>query len=236
VKEYLNKVFSSLRRVAIASVANGMAAHMVFAVPSSNLIVVPPAELPAAARQSGEAMLLHETIDGTTLLYIEQNQGARLAIFDVSDPAHIKSIGSVEVDAPGPFDFVSSFGSRTELVRFRQDQGNAVLDLHKAKVPTLKAVQAPTLKGASMPLDKVGVAVSRRAEADSQLARDNPVQVVNTANPPELNRVFNPNGIREELTKYDTGTTFLLTDDGLFLIRRPVNEMTKTLRDLDYTN
>jgi len=30
--------------------------------------------------------------------------------------------------------------------------------------------------------------------------------------------------------------TFLRTDDGLFLIRRPVKEMEKTLRDSDYSN
>jgi hypothetical protein len=237
VKEYLNKMsLKCLRRVAIAAVASGMAAQIALAAPSSNLIVVPPTDLPASARQSGEAMLLHETIDGTTLLYIEQNQGARLAIFDVTDPAHIKGEGSVEVDAPGPFDFVSALGSKAELVRFRQGQGNAVLDLHKARVPTLKTVHELTLKGAAMPLGNDGFTVSSRAEADSQLARDYQVQVVNTANSQELNRVLNVKGIREEITKYDTGTTFLLTDGGLALIRRPVKEMNKQLHDSDYTN
>jgi hypothetical protein len=237
MKEYPKQMLSKyLRRVAIAAVISGMAASFALAAPSSNLIVVPPTKLPASARQSGDAMLLHETIDGTTLLYIEQNQGSRLAIFDVTDPAHIKGEGSVEVDAPGPFDFVSSLGTRAELIRFRQDQGNAVLDLHKAKVPVLKTPQGLTLKGAAMPLGNDGLTVSSRVLADSQLTRDYQVRVVNAANSPELSRVFNLKGIREEITKYDTGTTFLLTDDGLFLIRRPVKEMEKTLRDSDYTN
>ncbi|HEX9384425.1 MAG TPA: hypothetical protein VF908_13560 [Gemmatimonadaceae bacterium] len=43
-------------------------------------------------------------------------------------------------------------------------------------------------------------------------------------------------GVREEITKYDTGTTFLFTESGLFLIRRPIKEMNKELRDLDYAN
>ena len=232
-KQMLSKY---LRRVAIATVISGMAAGIALAAPSSNLIVVPPTKLPASARQSGDAMLLHETIDGTTLLYIEQNQGTRLAIFDVTDPAYIKGEGSVEVDAPGPFDFVSSLGTRAELIRFRQDQGNAVLDLHKAKVPVLKMPQGLTLKGAATPLGNDGLTVSSRVLADSQLTRDHQIQVVNTANSPDLSRVFNLKGIREEITKYDTGTTFLLTDDGLFLIRRPVKEMEKTLRDSDYAN
>ena len=232
-KQMLSKY---LRRVAIATVISGMAASLALAAPSSNLIVVPPTKLPASARQSGDAMLLHETIDGTTLLYIEQNHGSRLAIFDVTDAAHVKGKGSVEVDAPGPFDFVSSLGTRAELIRFRQDQGNAVLDLHKAKVPVLKTPQGLTLKGAATPLGNDGVTVSSRVLADSQLTRDHQVQVVNTANSPDLSRVFNLKGIREEITKYDTGTTFLLTDDGLFLIRRPVKEMEKTLHDSDYAN
>jgi hypothetical protein len=237
MKEYPKQILSKyLRRVVIATVASGMAASIALAVPSSNLIVVPPTKLPASARQSGDAMLLHETIDGATLLYVEQNQGSRLAIFDVTDPAHVKDAGSVEVDAPGPFDFVSSLGSRAELIRFRRDQGNAVLDLHKAKVPVLKAPQGLTLKGAAMPLGNDGLTVSSRVVADSEVTRDDQVQIINTANSPELTRVPDVKGVREEITKYDTGTTFLLTDDGLFLIRRPVKETEKALRDLDYAN
>jgi hypothetical protein len=237
MKEHLNQMLSKyLRRVAIATVISGMAAGISLAAPSSNLIVVPPTKLPASARQSGDAMLLHATIDGTTLLYIEQNHGSRLAILDVTDPAHIKDAGKVAVDAPGPFDFVSSLGGRAELIRFRQSQGNAVLDLHKAKVPVLKTLQGLTLKGAAVPLGNDGLTVSSRVAADSQVTRDYQLQVINTANSPELNLVPNVKGVREEITKYDTGTTFLLTADGLLLIRRPVKEMEKTLRDLDYSN
>jgi hypothetical protein len=72
---------------------------------SDKIIVVRPAELPELARVAGQAMMLHDTLDGTTLLYVEQNHGARLAIFDVTDPAHVKAEGSTVVDAPGSFDF-----------------------------------------------------------------------------------------------------------------------------------
>jgi hypothetical protein len=237
MKMYPKQILSKfLRRVAIATAASGMAAGIALAVPSGNPIVVPPTKLPASASQSGEAMFLHEAIDGTALLYIEQDQGSRLAIFDVTDPARIKGAGSVEVDAPGPFDFVSSLGSRAELIRFRQSQGNAVLDLHKAKAPVLKTPQGLTLKGAATPVGNDGLTVSSRVVADSQVTEDYSVQVINTASSPELNRVPNVKGVRDEITKYDTGTTFLLTGDGLFVVRRPVKEMDKTLRDLNYAN
>jgi hypothetical protein len=223
-----------LRRVAIAIVASGIAAQAGYAGSSNNLIVVPPAHLPELARQSGEAMLLHETIDGTTLLYIEQNQGARLAILDVTDPAHIKGDGSVQLNAPGPFDFVATLGSRSELIRFRQNQENAVLNLRKIKAPTLERVPGLTLKGQGTPLDNDGFTVS--SQTNAQANPDYQVQVINTANSRELNRVFNVKGVREEITNYGTGTTFLLTEGGLFLIRRPVKEMNKELRDSDYVN
>src|SRR6266403_1151560 len=91
---------------------------------ADRVVVVRPAELPELAQVPGQAMTLHATGDGRTILYIEQNHGARLAIFDVTDPAHVKQEGSAQVvDAPGSFDFVSSFGDNAELVRFRHGKG-----------------------------------------------------------------------------------------------------------------
>src|ERR1700687_763656 len=107
MKDYMiGKLSGCLRRVAIAIVTSGLvAAPAAYARASSNIILVPPTDLPELARQSGDAMLLYETIDDRTLLYIEQNQDARLAIFDVTDPVHIKGEGSVQLDASEPFDF-----------------------------------------------------------------------------------------------------------------------------------
>ena len=49
-------------------------------------------------------------------------------------------------------------------------------------------------------------------------------QLVDTENSRELNQVFAVSQVREELTKVDTGTTFLLTEKGLYVIRRPAIE------------
>jgi hypothetical protein len=50
--------------------------------------------------------------------------------------------------------------------------------------------------------------------------------------------VFDVKEVREEVTKYDTGTTFLLTERGLYLVRRPLietdNEYRERNRKLDY--
>jgi hypothetical protein len=227
-----------VRRAVIAIVATGaLAAPAAYSRTSNNLIVVPPTDLPQLARQTGEAMLLHETIDGRTLLYIEQNQGAQLAIFDVTDPGHVKGEGSVQIDAPGPFDFVSALGNRAEVVRFRHGQGSAVLDLHRVNVPTLTKVQGLTLQGATMALGDDGFTVTSQADSNARSPRD--FQVVDTASLGDLNHVFDVKEVREVLTKHDTGTTFLLTQSGLYEIRRPVVEKESELREreriLQYT-
>lgn len=201
VRDCLSK---ALRRTAIAMGVSGiLAASAANAHPFNNVVLVPPTDLPELAQQGGDAMFLHETIDGKTLLYIEQNQGARLATFDVTDPAHVKGAGSVKLDVSGPFDFVSSAGNDGEIVRFRQNHQDAVLDLHK--VPSINLVPRLVLE-------------------DPQTARD--AQALETANLQDLNRVLGVKQVREEMTNTKTGTTYLLTENGLYLIRRPDVEWT----------
>ena len=239
MNEHVNSKLSKyLRRVAIAIVASGtVAAPAVYAKPFNNLVVVAPTELPELARRAGEAMLLRETVDGRALLYIEQNQGTRMAILDVTDPSHVKAEGSVQLDVSGAFDFVSTLGGRAELVRFRQGQGDAVLDLQKAEAPTLARVQGQTLQGSIMLLGDDGFTVTR--QADVPPARNYPVvdtAVVDTTNLPDLVGIFDVKRVREEVANDVTGTIFLLTEDGLYLIRRPGVEMVKKFRELAYAN
>jgi hypothetical protein len=231
---YVDSRFSnSLRRAAIAIVATGaMAAQTVYARTSNRIVVVQPKDLPELARQSGEAMFLHDTIDGKTLLYIEQNLGGRLVILDVTDPAHVTGKGSVDLDARGPFDFVSELGESKELVQFRQSQTDAVLDLRKADAPALEAVQGLTSHGRTMLLGNEGFAVTSQADASVRAPRD--YQVVDTADSKEPTLVSTVKQVREELTNDETGTTFLLASDGLYLIRRPLQESNKRLREMQY--
>jgi hypothetical protein len=225
---------NGLRRVAIAIVASGtFAAPAVFAK-ASNIVLVPPTALPESARQTGEAMFLHDTVDGRTLLYIEHSQGSELAILDVTDPVHVRAGGSVRLEAMGPFDFVSTLGDRAELVRFRQAQVDAVLDLHAPQAPILRTVQGLSVQGSAMPLGEDGFMLTNQVGAEVQATRD--YQIVDTADSQELYRVFDVKQVREEVTRKETGTTFLLTDGGLYLIRRPAVEMYKNQRDLAYAD
>ena len=229
----------SLRWTTLAIVATAViAAQTVDAHVASRIVVVPPKDLPESVRQSGEAMFLHEEIDGKTLLYIEQKSGGQLAILDVTDPTHVTREGSVQLDAPGPFDFVSQLGDRKELVRFRQSQTEAVLDLHKADAPTLETVKGLTSGGATELLGRGGFTVTSRvhANADATAPASRDYQVVDTADSKEPTLVQTVKQVREETTNDETGTTFLLANDGLYLIRRPVQETAKWIREMDYSN
>jgi hypothetical protein len=215
----------SLRWTTLAIVATAaIAAQTVDAHVASRIVVVPPKDLPESVRQPGEAMFLHEEIDGKTLLYIEQKSGGQLAILDVTDPTHVTREGSVQLDAPGPFDFVSQLGDRKELVRFRQSQTETVKGL--------------TSGGATELLGRGGFTVTSRvhANADATAPASRDYQVVDTADSKEPTLVQTVRQVREETTNDETGTTFLLANDGLYLIRRPVQETAKWIREMDYSN
>ena len=231
MKDALNNGSSKFgRRVMIAIVVMcTFAASAAYPRISNNLVVVPPTDLPELARQTGEAMLLHETIDGRTLLYIEQIHGTQLAMFDVTDPGHVKGEGSVQIDAPGVFDFVATLGNRAEVVRFRQGQGSAVLDLHKVNAPTLTKVQGLTLQGATVALGDDGFTVTSRADPYARSPQD--FQVVDATILGDPNHVIDVREVREELTKHDTGTSFFLTQNGLYVVRRPTVERQNELRE-----
>jgi len=213
----------------MAIVASGIAmAPTIHANPSKNIVVVPPSDLPQLARQTGEAMLLRDTIDGRAILYVEQEQGTRLAIFDVTDPGNIKGKGSVQLGSAGPFEFVSPIGSRQELIQYRQGREDAVLDFHNVNLPNLKTVPGLTSRGPITRLGDDGFIVTSQ---DTEVPQTRNLQVVDAASAQMLNTVFDVKQVREEISKADTGTTFLLSENGLYVVRRPSVEWENRRRE-----
>jgi hypothetical protein len=201
---------------------------------STRIILVRPADLPEEAREGGEAIMLHETGDGRTMLYIEQKDGTRLAVLDVTDPSHVKEEACVQLGAQGAFDFVAPLG-RAELVRFRGSEKMALLQLGKAHVATLKNVQGLELQAFKQPVGDDGVILASDFIQQTTLPVQD-FQVVETANPRERNRVFDVKGVHAEITNENTGTTFLLTADGLYLIRRPAVEWDNEMHEFQLSH
>ncbi len=145
----------------------------------------------------------------------------------MSDPAHVKQEGSAQIDAPGSFDFVSSLGDNAELVRFRNGQGEAILNMRRVKAPTLNTIRNLDLQGSTQRLGDDGFIVAQSATQPTVLSGANDptdYEVVDISNPLHPNTVADMKRVIEEITNDETGTTFVLTPDGLYLIRRPAVE------------
>jgi hypothetical protein len=120
---------------------------------SKNLVIEQPTNLPELAQRPGIAFYLNtESGDGNAYLYVEQHNGLRLVVFDVTDPGHVKMVRAVNLSVPAPFEFAGPTGTSSILVRFNNNQGLAVLDLHNAKAPELKTVNGLQYTGYAEPL------------------------------------------------------------------------------------
>ena len=185
---------------------------------SKELVVMEARDLPEQAQTPGNSFFLHSDNEGDFYLYVEQQQGARLSVFDVTDPAHIKLVTSTPLPAEGAFDFVRPLGYNAELVYFRDSQQEAVLDLRKAKSPVLRMISTVTDLGPAEPLGDSGFLVTTQThEYTPAVARDYQVIDVAGSSPTQLATVKD---VKYRLTNDYTGTTFLLGSDGLTVVRR----------------
>jgi hypothetical protein len=222
-----------LRTVAIVAFAVTVAAASVAnARPPTNLLVVAPAELPELAREREDWVFPYQTRIGRHILCVAHANAARLAILDVSDPRHITAEGIVAVDAPEAFDVVSMLGARAVLVRFRQNRDRAVLDLRDALHPSLTTVADRSFQGSIRGRGNDAVTVIRQdGTATDASGAAFGASIVDAPPLPDLTKVYEVRGVRQEVTNEATGTTLLLSDDGLYLIRRPAVERSNDFRD-----
>lgn len=185
---------------------------------SKELVVMEARDLPEQAQIPGDSLFLHSDNEGSTYLYVEQQQGARLSAFDVTDPARIKLVVSTPLAAEGAFEFVRPLGYQAELVYFPDSQKEAVLDLRKTKRPVLRMISPVTDLAPAEALGDSGFLVTSQAhEYPPAVARDYQVIDVGGSIPSQLATVSE---VKHRVTNDYTGTTFLLGRDGLTVVRR----------------
>jgi hypothetical protein len=185
---------------------------------SSDLAIVRASDLPEQARLPADSIFLYWG-SNSTYLYVEQQQGARLIVLDVTDPGKIKVVTSTALNAPGPFDFVRQLDGRSELIRFRNGGGFAVLDLKKARSPELRTFGDLPRTRFEEPLGGQGLLLASASAADfNPLPHD--FQVVDTSKPSSYAVVATVRQVVQRVVDSYTGTTFLLGSDGLTIIRR----------------
>jgi hypothetical protein len=205
--------------VAFTALAMTFTLHAEIRSKSQGLIVVQPRDLPEVAQMPGNSLFLHSDGSGETYLYIEQQQGARLTIFDVTDPGKIKLVESITLTVPGTFDFVRPLDGHGELVRFRDNKGVALLDLHKVKAPSLRIISGLSEPGSTESLGETGfLMVNEPYNYVRATPRD--YQVVDISLPSEPALLATVKEVKHEVVKDDTGTTFLLGSEGLTVVRR----------------
>ena len=184
---------------------------------SNRLVVMEARDLPEQAQAPGNSLFLHSDNAGSTYLYVEQQQGTRLSVFDVTDPARIKLVVSTPLTTEGAFDFVRPLGNNAELVYFRNSRREAVLDLRKAKRPALRMVPTVTDLGPAESLGQSGfLATSQAYTYVPAVTHDYQVIDVVASDPAQLATVRD---VRHRVTNNETGTTFLLGPNGLTVVR-----------------
>jgi len=212
--------FGSIATAAVAGVLLTLPVQAEIKSHSGNLIVEQPADLPTMALTPGQSLFLCQAGDGETYLYVEQQNGAQLAVFDVTDPAKIKAAASVSINAPGVFDFVRYLNDRTELVRFCDSGRLAELDLREAKNPTLKLASALSEQGRTETLGQTGVMmVNGHYRYVGGEGHD--YNLIDVSDPAHTVPVATIRQVKHKVVNEETGTTYLLGSDGLTVIRRP---------------
>ncbi len=188
---------------------------------SKDIVIEQPTNLPELTQEPGITFQLYtESGDGNAYLYIEQQNGTRLVTVDVTDPAHVKVVRTVSLSVPGPFDFVQPLKDSAILIRFRNNKGEAVLDLRKAKTPMLRPLNGVQYLTHTEPISDSAFLMVDEARVQGQPApRD--YQVVDTSDPANPTLLYTAKLVSSTITRTETGTTFLLGLDGLTIIRQP---------------
>jgi hypothetical protein len=212
-------------------VSAGIATAQIFPNPKS-IVVLQPTDLPQEAQIVGQSMQLYPLTNGKTYLYIEQEQMGRLVVLDVTHPAHIVTVGTVQTSEA--FDFGTQISPTAFVLRFRDEGGSGVLDLRSPKHPVLAhAVNLP-ISNETQRIGRFGVLVG--VGTPTLLAPElKDYRVVDSSRPVHLRLIASIHNVQKVVDKDDTGTTFLLGAEGLTVVRRPSIEQQQEL-DSKYAN
>jgi hypothetical protein len=201
---------------------------------SKSIIVESASALPEIAQRKGDAMYLRETGGGQTLLYIEQDNGQTLAILDVTDLGAIRPVAKVSLAAKSPYDFVETLSDSAALIHYRDHSGFAVINFKKSKTPVL--TEAPQFEHPSQAetVGHAGLLLTSMNHPITQ-AQDPQYEIFDVSNPSNPTPLATVDGVTQRLDRPETGTIFMLSNNGLTVIRRPNVEQEYNL-ETNYTN
>ncbi len=209
--------FRSIAYAAFITVLPALASHAEVASKNKSIIVMEPSDLPQAARASGDALLLRANSDGTFYLYEEQANGSQLTIYDVTDPAKISVKSTKNLPMQGTYDFVRPLGEKSELIRIRNGKKAALLVFSKDDV---ELQDAATLNDSKQALVTEKTPANEPA-TDSTPRAPKDFNVIDTTAGSGPEHVMTVPMVVQQVVNDSTGTTFLLNQQGLTVVRRP---------------
>ncbi|HET7107491.1 MAG TPA: hypothetical protein VFI38_11830 [Candidatus Acidoferrum sp.] len=186
---------------------------------SKSIVVESPSDLPEMAQRNSEAMYLHDTKAGQTVLYLEQDQGRTLAILDVSDLGAIRALPQVSIGARSPYDFVMAL-SDTVLIHYRDQSGFAIISFQRYNQPMLIEVPQFQHSAHAEALGHDGLLFGSTTRPSAQV-EDPRYEVFDVSNPSKPVVLATVAKVKQRLDRQATCTVFLLGTTGLTVIRRP---------------
>ncbi|MGC9200155.1 MAG: hypothetical protein ACP5E5_14685 [Acidobacteriaceae bacterium] len=189
---------------------------------SRTLDVESPDNMRALAVQNPTAMYLYSSDDGSTLLYVESQKGRELSILDVTDPSQVERLASVALPAPSAYDFVRYVGHHEVLIRYRNGAGVALLNLAHYKDPTLMPAKPFENAVVMGQIGATGLLMGQGKATNASMSSPVPhnYEVMDTLHPHHPRLLATIDGVRQMLTRGNTGTLFLLNQDGVTMVRR----------------
>ena len=187
---------------------------------SKTIMVQSSSTVPGLAQANSEAMYLQKTGDGRALLYVESAGGTELTTLDVTDPAKIRRVAETRLGAASVFDFVEPIGRHNVLIRYRDGSGEALVDIKHSNHPVLESASALAGAEAAEKLGETGL-LSASTDVVAPMVQNDPIYTVwdntHAAHPNVLATIP---GVMQRLSNEDTGTLFLLSKDGVTVVRR----------------
>jgi hypothetical protein len=210
----------SIGKILVAVVLTTTAIVQAKASVSSKTIVVElPSDLPEIAQGRSDAMYLHHTHEAQAILYLEQDHGRKLAILDVTDPAKIKAVGQVSIAAPAPYDFAQYLGGSRTLIHYRDHSGYAVISFKNFKQPVLTP-EPEYLHPSNAQTDGSSGLLLVSSSGTSAPARPSEVEILSISNSSSSAPLATVQGVIQRVDRPETGTIFLLNDQGVTVVRR----------------
>lgn len=183
-----------------------------------NIVSQSPSDSPALAQANSEAMFLRSTDYDRSLLYIEANNGSTLDVLDVTDPAKISRVAQLSLAAHAAFDFTVATDDGV-LLRYRDNSGQAYLSLKNPKQPNL--ITSAAFNNTTTAEDFDGAIVLSTAPDLAPGPIDPSYEVFDNSASGRPALIATVPGVIQKVEQDSTGTLFLLTSDGVTVIRQP---------------